>query len=84
MGKGGQLGVKFVGAKGLLSGNGTPIVFLKLWRGESFASHWERRLIICNRGSIMGILSGLGWAGGLEGPECPGTLGLPSDVKGFS
>lgn len=82
MGKGFQFGVKFVGAKGLLSGNGTPMVFLKLLRGESFVSHWERRLIICNRGSIAGILSGLDWVEGLGGPDGPRTLA--SEGRGIS
>lgn len=67
----------------MLSGNGTLIVFLKLYSGEGFVSCWERRLIICNRGSIADTLSGLGrvGSGSLDSPR---ALRLASDGRGFS
>lgn len=57
------------------------MVFLKLWSGESLVSHWERRLIICNRGSITGPLSRVGR---VERPDIPRTLGLASGGRWFS
>lgn len=72
--------MKFVGAYGLLSGNGTFILCLRLESGESLASHWERRLIICNRGSIKGS----GWAREVGSADKPRALELASDGRGFS